>query len=119
MIADRCQSALIGVNLQHIFYLDGDEMVLESFLLILLLTAICGAIGQALTGYSDRGIVSTIAVGFIGALLGIVLSGVLKLWELFPLSIGGFRFPVIWSIIGAIVISVLFDAILGRARHHG
>ncbi|MCI0336747.1 MAG: GlsB/YeaQ/YmgE family stress response membrane protein [Acidobacteria bacterium] len=84
-------------------------MTLESFLLLLLIAGICGAVGQAITGYNLGGILVTIAVGFIGALLGVWLAGVLGLPELFTLYIGGQRFPIVWSIIG----SVLFVAIVG------
>lgn len=75
------------------------------FLILLLVAGICGALGQAITGYSRGGCLVSIALGFIGALLGMWLAQLLKLPEL--LSIEGF--PVVWSIIGA----ALFVAVLG------
>jgi uncharacterized membrane protein YeaQ/YmgE (transglycosylase-associated protein family) len=83
-------------------------MDLWSLLILLLVAGVCGAIGQAIVGYSRGGCLVSIALGFIGALLGMWLAGALGLPELFAVSIGGKQFPIIWSIIGA----ALFVAIL-------
>ncbi|HEX5732368.1 MAG TPA: GlsB/YeaQ/YmgE family stress response membrane protein [Blastocatellia bacterium] len=83
-------------------------MDLWSLLILLLVAGICGAIGQAIVGYSRGGCLVSIALGFIGALLGMWLAGELGLPELFAVKIGGKDFPIIWSIIG----SALFVAIL-------
>lgn len=83
-------------------------MDLWSLLILLLVAGICGAIGQAIVGYSRGGCLVSIALGFIGALLGMWLAGALGLPELFAVDIGGKNFPIIWSIIGA----ALFVAIL-------
>jgi uncharacterized membrane protein YeaQ/YmgE (transglycosylase-associated protein family) len=83
-------------------------MTLVSFLLLLAVAGICGAIGQSIAGYSRTGCIGSIALGFIGALLGSWLAGLLHLPELFVLRIGGERFPVVWSIIG----SCLFVAVI-------
>jgi uncharacterized membrane protein YeaQ/YmgE (transglycosylase-associated protein family) len=84
-------------------------MSLLNILLLLLVAAVCGSIGQALVGYSVGGCLMSTIVGFIGAWLGSWLSGQLGLPEPFTISIGGESFPVLWSIIG----SALFVAILG------
>lgn len=83
-------------------------MDLMSLLILLLVAGICGAIGQAIAGYSRGGCLVSIALGFIGALLGLYLAGALGLPELFAVNIGGKSFPIIWSIIGA----ALFVAVL-------
>ena len=90
-------------------------MTLISFLLLLLIAGICGAVGQAIAGYQG-GLLISIAVGFIGALLGIWLARALGLSEIFAVNIGGRTFPIIWSIIG----SALFAALVGmlRRRRH-
>jgi uncharacterized membrane protein YeaQ/YmgE (transglycosylase-associated protein family) len=83
-------------------------MSLVSFLLLLLVAAVCGAIGQALVGYSVGGCVTSIIVGFIGALFGSWLAGQLGLPEPLVLNIGGETFPVLWSIIGsALLVGIL------------
>ncbi len=87
-------------------------MGLIHFLILLVIAGICGSIGQSLVGYTHGGCISSIVVGFIGALLGEWLARKMMLPEFFVLHIGGTSFPVVWSIIGAVlftgVISLLF-----------
>jgi uncharacterized membrane protein YeaQ/YmgE (transglycosylase-associated protein family) len=83
-------------------------MDLIDLLVLLLVAGICGAIGQAITGFSRGGCLVSIALGFIGALIGMMIARKLGLPEPFPLKIGTMPFPVIWSIIG----SALFVAII-------
>jgi uncharacterized membrane protein YeaQ/YmgE (transglycosylase-associated protein family) len=89
---------------------------LWSLLILLLVAGVCGAVGQAIAGYSRGGCLVSIALGFIGALLGTWIAGALGLPELFAVNIGGKPFPIIWSIIGA----ALFVAVLSlitRSRY--
>ncbi len=79
-----------------------------SFLLLLLVAGICGSIGRAIAGGPHSGCLGSIAVGFIGALLGLALARWLNLPELFAVVVAGVRFPVIWSVAG----SAIFVAIL-------
>lgn len=83
-------------------------MTLLGFLILLLVAGICGSIGQAIAGYSHGGCLASVAVGFIGALLGSWLAGMMGLPPMFAFDIGGQPFPIIWSIIG----SALFVAII-------
>jgi len=91
-------------------------MTLVSFLLLLVVAGICGAIGQAIAGFQG-GILVSIAVGFIGALIGVWLPERVRRAGDFRGAIGGRTFPIIWSIIG----SALFAALIGllRRRRHG
>jgi uncharacterized membrane protein YeaQ/YmgE (transglycosylase-associated protein family) len=91
-------------------------MSLESLLILLLLVGICGAIGQAITGNWSGGILGSIVIGFIGWLIGTWLAGRLGLGELLPLSIGGWSFPILWSIIGSALIGLLLNLFVGRDR---
>ena len=79
------------------------------FLVLLLIAGICGALGQAIGGYSHGGCLVSIALGFIGALLGSYLARALGLPEILAIPAGGMNFPIIWSIIGA----ALFVAVIG------
>jgi uncharacterized membrane protein YeaQ/YmgE (transglycosylase-associated protein family) len=83
-------------------------MTVIDVILLLIVAGICGALGQAITGYSRGGCLVSIALGFIGALLGMWLARNLGLPELFAVRIGDTAFPIIWSIIG----SALFVAII-------
>ena len=84
-------------------------MTLTSFLVLLVIAGICGTIGRAIARYGNVGCLGSIALGFIGALLGTWIARHLHLPELLTLRIGGERFPVVLSIVG----SALFGAVLG------
>ncbi|OGO29635.1 MAG: hypothetical protein A2W33_04285 [Chloroflexi bacterium RBG_16_52_11] len=84
-------------------------MSLLSLVILLVIAAIAGSLGQALSGYSVGGCLVSIVVGFIGAFLGLWLARLLGLPEPFPITVQGETFPLIWSIIG----SALFCAALG------
>ena len=87
-------------------------MTLGGFLLLLLIAGICGSLAQALAGYSHSGCLVSIALGFVGAVLGTWIAQQMGLPELLTVQVGGQPFPVVWSIIGA----ALFAAILNLAR---
>ena len=87
---------------------------LLGLLILLLVAAICGAIGRAIAGGTTGGCLVSIAVGFIGALLGMWLAARLRLPELWVISIDGHPFPVIWSIIGAALFVALVHLISGN-----
>lgn len=85
-------------------------------LILLLVAAVAGAIGQSIAGYSLGGCLVSSVVGLIGAFIGAWLAGVLGLPELFVISIGGWPFPVIWSVIGATLFTLVIGLITrGRA----
>ena len=83
-------------------------MSLLDFILLLLIAGVCGALAQAIVGYSHGGCLVSIVLGLIGAMLGTWLARLLTLPDLFTVVIGGQVFPVLWSIVGA----ALFVAIL-------
>lgn len=84
-------------------------MNLIDVIALLIIAGVVGAIGQAIAGVSRAGCLGSIALGFIGALVGMWLGRRLGLPEPFVISFGGTHFPLIWSIIG----SALFVAVLG------
>lgn len=78
------------------------------FILLLIIAAVCGSLGQAIAGFSRGGCLAAAVVGFIGAYLGVWLAQQFGLPEIFPITIDGETFPVLWSIIG----SAIFSAVL-------
>ena len=91
-------------------------MSLLDFLLLLVVAAICGSLGQALVGYSVGGCITSTLVGFVGALLGRWLAGQLGLPEPLNVTIGGETFPVLWSIIGsALLVGIV--SLFSRRRY--
>jgi uncharacterized membrane protein YeaQ/YmgE (transglycosylase-associated protein family) len=89
-------------------------MSLLDFVLLLIVAAICGSLGQALVGYSVGGCITSTLVGFVGALLGRWLAGQLGLPEPLNVTIGGETFPVLWSIIGSALLVGIVSLISRR-----
>lgn len=90
-------------------------MTVLEFLVLLLVAGICGAIAQALVGFTRGGCLASVALGFIGALLGSWLAAEAGLPELFTIMIGGEAFPIVWSIIGAALFAAVL-ALIARPR---
>jgi uncharacterized membrane protein YeaQ/YmgE (transglycosylase-associated protein family) len=90
-------------------------MTILDLVVLLLIAGICGAIGQAISGFSRGGCLVSIALGFVGALLGMWLARTLGLPELFAVQIGTTSFPIVWSIIGS-ALFVAIIALLTRSR---
>lgn len=83
-------------------------MTLIEIVLLLIVAGVCGAVGQAIAGYSHGGCLVSIGLGFIGALVGTFLARQFHLPELFPVRIGTTTIPIVWTILGA----TLFVAVL-------
>ncbi len=77
------------------------------FLVLLVIAAICGALGQAIAGYSVGGCLISIVVGFVGAYLGIWLAQQFGLPELYVVNVDGQPFPIVWSVIGSAVLAAI------------
>ena len=89
-------------------------MTLIGFLVLLLIAAICGGIGQSLAGYDLGGCLVSIVVGFIGAYIGLWVAAKMNLPRLFEINIEGKPFPILWAIIGSTIFTLIM-ALLRRA----
>jgi uncharacterized membrane protein YeaQ/YmgE (transglycosylase-associated protein family) len=85
-------------------------------IILLAIAAICGAIGRAIAGGTNGGCLVSIALGFIGALIGSWLARRLGLPEVFAVTVGREHFPVVWSIIGAALFVAIVHLISGGRR---
>ena len=90
-------------------------MDVVELLILLLVAGICGAIGQAITGFSRGGCLAAVGVGFIGAIIGAWIGRRMGLPEVFALQIGTVRFPIVYSILGSALFVALI-ALLARRR---
>jgi uncharacterized membrane protein YeaQ/YmgE (transglycosylase-associated protein family) len=102
-------------NSEQVSGTGGNAMSVLDIVILLVVAGICGAVGQAITGYSRGGCLVSVALGFIGALLGMWIARAMNLPELFALTIGEVSFPVIWSIIGA-ALFVAVISLISRPR---
>lgn len=95
-------------------------MTLTELLILLIIAAICGAVGQSLAGYDLGGCLVSIVVGFIGAYIGMWIAGKFGLPEMFAINVGGKSFPIIWAVIGSalftLVVALIRRAISGPRR---
>ncbi|MGI8634666.1 MAG: GlsB/YeaQ/YmgE family stress response membrane protein [Segetibacter sp.] len=87
-------------------------MTLIGFLVLLLIAAVCGGIGQSLAGYDLGGCLVSIIVGFIGAYIGLWVAAKMGFPRIFEINIDGKPFPVVWAVIG----SAIFTLIIGLLR---
>jgi len=83
-------------------------MSVFSFLVMLLIASITGAVGASLAGRRKTGCLPSIALGFIGAIIGTFIAQELHLPQFWTLTFGGHPFPIIWAVIG----SALFVGVL-------
>lgn len=98
-----------------------NKMTLTQFIVLLIIAAICGSVGQSLAGYDLGGCLVSIVVGFIGAYIGMWMAGKFGLPEILAIKIGGKVFPIIWSVVGSalltLVVALLRRAISGPRRY--
>jgi len=101
-----------------VFSLNGTEFSLVEVLVWLLVAAICGAIGELLVGYSPGGLVGSIAVGLIGALVGSWLARALALPSFITFTYQGTTIEILWTVIGAAIFVGLLSLIRGGPRRY-
>jgi uncharacterized membrane protein YeaQ/YmgE (transglycosylase-associated protein family) len=94
------------------FAINGVSFSLVEILVWLVIAAICGAIAEALVGFSPGGLLASIAIGLVGAFLGRWLAAALGLPALLTLSFGDVQVELVWTILGA----ALFVGILSLIR---
>jgi len=87
---------------------------LTGLLVLLLIAGICGSIGRAIGGGTGGGFFVSIAVGFVGALLGSFLAQRLGLHDLLVITVDRHPFPILWSIVGAALFVALVHLFSGR-----
>lgn len=94
------------------FAINGVTFSLAEILVWLLVAAICGAIGEALVGFSPGGLFASIAIGLVGAFIGSWLASVFGLPSLLTLTFGDVQIELVWTIVGA----ALFVGLLALFR---
>jgi uncharacterized membrane protein YeaQ/YmgE (transglycosylase-associated protein family) len=88
-------------------------LTLTGLLILLVIAGVCGAVGRAIGGGTPGGFFVSIAVGFVGALLGSFIAGYFHLPELLLVAVEGRAFPIVWSIIGAALFVALIHLLGG------
>jgi uncharacterized membrane protein YeaQ/YmgE (transglycosylase-associated protein family) len=91
-------------------------MTLFELVVYLVIAGLCGAIAKAVAGGTRGGFVVSVLLGFLGAFLGTWLGRMLRLPTLLVLTIGEHPFPIVWSIVGGILLVALAH-LLVRPRY--
>jgi uncharacterized membrane protein YeaQ/YmgE (transglycosylase-associated protein family) len=93
---------------------NGSVLSLTQIIVWLLIALICGAVAQALLGYSHIGLLSATALGLLGALVGTWLASLLRLPSMLTINIFGVQAELLWCTIGAILVIALTQAFRSR-----
>ncbi len=89
--------------------------VVTDFLALLVVAGICGFIGSQLMGSRKTNIVLVIILGFVGAIVGKFVYQLFHLPPLWVVYLGGSPFPVIWAVIGSVIVMGIFGMM---QQHH-
>jgi uncharacterized membrane protein YeaQ/YmgE (transglycosylase-associated protein family) len=89
-------------------------LTMPGLIVLIVIAAVCGAVGKTLAGGARGGLIVSVALGFIGALLGPWVARQLHLSEPLVLQVSGHPFPIVWSIIGAALFVALLHLMSGR-----
>ena len=79
-------------------------MSLLELILYLVVAGVCGAIARAVVVGTGRGFILSVLVGFAGAFVGTWLARTFHLPVIFAIMVEGHPFPIVWSIVGGIVL---------------
>jgi len=89
-------------------------MTLVDLLLLILVGAICGAVAEMIVGFSPGGFLASVAIGFLGAVIGTWLARRIDLPSIFALTVGGYTIEIVWAILGAVLLLLVLSLIRRR-----
>jgi uncharacterized membrane protein YeaQ/YmgE (transglycosylase-associated protein family) len=98
---------------------NGSVLSLTQIIVWLVIALICGAMAQALLGYSHIGLLSATALGLLGALVGTWLASLLHLPSMLTINIFGVQAELLWCTVGAILVIALTQAFRSRRGGSG
>lgn len=84
----------------------------------LLVAALCAAIAQLLAGFSLAGYLAALVAGFVGAWGMAWLAALLHLPGILVVTVNNQSFPLVWAMIGALVLALVVSLLLQRMLIH-
>jgi uncharacterized membrane protein YeaQ/YmgE (transglycosylase-associated protein family) len=91
-------------------------MTFLEIIILFLIAGIADSIGHVLVGFTNGSGFFSIALGFIGALIGTWLARKMDLPEIFIINVGKYAIPLVWAILGAVVFTTTLNLIPPRKR---
>ncbi len=91
-------------------------MTLAELLILVVIAFVTGTLGQALAGFYVGGCFVSTLLGFVGAFVGLWLARELNLPEILVITVGDETFPIVWSVVGAGILSVIAGLLVGPPR---
>ena len=91
-------------------------MSLWDFIIMFVIAAITGSIAKTLVGFDKGGCIISAIVGFVGALIGTWMGRELHLPEIFSITIRGINYPIIWTILGAVLFTLVLSLLSPRRK---
>jgi uncharacterized membrane protein YeaQ/YmgE (transglycosylase-associated protein family) len=79
--------------------------------ILLVIAGVTGSIARSLVGFDKGGCLLSVAVGFVGALIGTWLARELDFPDIYSFEIRGITYPIVWSLIGAVLFTSLLSLI--------
>jgi uncharacterized membrane protein YeaQ/YmgE (transglycosylase-associated protein family) len=98
---------------------NGTVLSLTQIVVWLVISLICGAVAQALLGYSHTGLLATTALGVLGALVGTWLASALRLPPILTINVFGVQAELVWCTVGAILVIALSQTLRSGRRGGG
>lgn len=92
------------------------DISLVGFLILLALALVVGLVAKAIMGFHRGGLLTAIGLGFIGGLIGVILANATGLPELLSVDVGGTSFPIVWALIGTILLIAIVSLVTGSGR---
>jgi uncharacterized membrane protein YeaQ/YmgE (transglycosylase-associated protein family) len=91
-------------------------MSLWDFIIMFVIAAITGSIAKTLVGFDKGGCIISAIVGFVGALIGTWMGRELHLPEIFSITIRGINYPIIWTILGAVLFTLVLSLLSPKRK---
>jgi uncharacterized membrane protein YeaQ/YmgE (transglycosylase-associated protein family) len=91
-------------------------MTFIDIIILFIIAAIIGSIARKLVGLERGGCIVSAAVGFIGAIIGTCLGREYNLPEIWSPTIRDMKYPIVWSIMGAVLFTIVLSLIAPRKK---
>lgn len=95
------------------------SFTIPTILVTLIIATLVGALAQLVVGYTRGGCLTSVLIGFIGALLGNFIASWLGMPNILVIGGPDWRIDLVWTFIGAAIFTALLALILGGSRYRG